>query len=428
MPEPTRRTWLGACASAAALAATDIPGFAHPGGSGVLKLGLIGCGGRGTGAVLNALAVDEETRLVAVADLFPERAASACELLGRKAGERGQVGKGGCHSGFDAYRRVIEASDVVLIACAAKFHPTYSRAALEAGRHVFVEKPHAIDPAGLKECRAASDLARGRGLSLMSGLQSRYDRGFQETVSRIHDGAIGEVVSMEENFLRTPYGLYRRKPGMSEIQYQFSNQYHFSWLSGDDVPQSLVHNLDRATWVLREKAPIKCHGMGGRSSSFGDIYGDVFDHHAVVYEYEGGLRLHAYARTALECYDENSSLIVGTKGWCDLRRCRIEGENRWSYEGPRGNPYEAEHRALLSGIRSGRPVNGGDYMVRSTQVAVMGQLSCYTGKEVTWAQVEGSDFRFGPRPEDCTFSMEPETRADEKGHYPVPVPGVTRLI
>jgi predicted dehydrogenase len=322
----------------------------------------------------------------------------------------------------------------VLIANAAKFHPMHMMAAIQAGKHVFVEKPHAIDPAGIKTVRAACELAQDKNLCVLSGLQSRFHPGYRETIARIHDGAIGDVIAIEENFLRAPYVLYPRKPGLTEVEWQASNQYHFHWLSGDDVPQSLVHNLDRATWVLREKAPVKCHGMGGRSTLRGQIYGSVFDHHAVVYEFADGVRLYAYCRTIPDCYNENSSIILGTKGRAFVTQTRIEGENAWRYAGPRtysspaANPYNIEHVELFRAIRSGKPLNSGSYMVRSTLMGIMGQLSCYTGREITWEQAAASDFFYAPKPEAVRAEMEAPVNPDADGIYPVYTPGVTTLI
>jgi predicted dehydrogenase len=316
---------------------------------------------------------------------------------------------------------------VVLIANAAKFHPFHAMAAIKAGKHVFVEKPHGIDPAGMKLMKAACDLAKEKKLSIVSGLHSRYHPGYQETVKRIHDGAIGDIVSIEENFLRAPYGVVQRNPGLNELEWQASTQYHFVWMSGDDVVQSLVHNLDRATWAMKEATPIKCHGLGGRSSMTDQIYGDVFDHHAVVYEFPNNIRLYAFCRTTTGCYDEYSSLVFGTKGRANIMGCRIDGENKWRWQG-KGDPYQIEHDTLFAAIRSGNPVNNGDYMVRSTTIAVMGQISCYTGKEVTWEQITQSDFAFPPKPEDCHDGMEPPTKPGPNGSYPVFIPGKTKLI
>jgi predicted dehydrogenase len=339
-----------------------------------------------------------------------------------------------CFAGFDAYKKVIESADVVLIANAAKFHPLHMRAAIEAGKHVFVEKPHAIDPAGIHTVRAACELARQKRLSVLSGLQSRYFAGYRETVARVHEGAIGDIIAIQETWLRAPYVLYPRRPGLTEVEYQGSNQYHFHWLSGDDVPQTLVHNLDRANWSLKGQTPVKCHGMGGRSTLHGEIYGSVFDHHSVVYEFASGVRLYASCRTIPNCYEENSSLLLGTKGRCYLTQLRIEGENKWQYAGPRAysspdvNPYQVEHNEFFKAIRSGNAINSGDYMAQSTLMGIMGQISCYTGKEVTWNQLTTSEFFYPPRPEDVRGDMEPPVKPDGNGIYPVYVPGVTRLL
>jgi predicted dehydrogenase len=330
-------------------------------------------------------------------------------------------------TGFDGYRHVIEASDVVLIANAAKFHPWHSLAAIKAGKHVFVEKPHGTDPLGIKMMQEACDLAKQKKLCIVSGLHSRYHEGYAETVKRIQDGAIGDVVSIEENFLRAPYGITDRKPGLSELEWQCSTQYHFRWLSGDDVPQSLVHNMDRASWVLGNAVPTKCHGLGGRSSMTEPIYGDVFDHHSVIYEFDKGVRVYAFCRTTTGCYDESSSLVSGSKGKASLLACRIWGGTNWRWQG-QCDPYQVEHNRLFAGIRSGNPVNNGDYMARSTLITVMGQLSCYTGKEVSWEQVQKSDFFYPPHPEQCRDGMEPPAKPDASGSYPVPVPGRTNLI
>jgi myo-inositol 2-dehydrogenase / D-chiro-inositol 1-dehydrogenase len=306
-------------------------------------------------------------------------------------------------------------------------------AAIDAGKHVFVEKPHAIDPAGIKMVRAACEKAKQKNLSVLSGLQSRYWMGYQEAIQRVHDGAIGDIIAVQETWLRAPYVLYPRRPGLTEVEWQASNQYHFHWLSGDDVPQTLVHNLDRASWALKGQAPARCYGMGGRSTIRGEIYGSVFDHHAVVYEFASGVRLYAYCRTIPNCYEENSSLLLGTKGRASVTRGVIEGENPWKYSGPRMysspnvNPYQVEHNELFKAIRAGKPINSGDYMIRATLMGIMGQLSCYTGKEITWEQINASDFYFEPKPEAVHAKMEAPVLPDKDGIYPVFKPGETRF-
>jgi predicted dehydrogenase len=407
---------------------TSIAASAYVAGSDTIRIGVIGCGGRGTEAARNAMRADTGVRLVALGDVLMERVQERRGELKQQAPAQVEVDDDHCFSGFDAYKKVIQSVDVVLIANAAKFHPMHMTAAIDAGKHVFVEKPHAIDPASIQVVAAARDKAKQKGLCVLSGLQSRYHPGYQETVMRVHDGAIGDIVAIQETWLRPPYVLYPRKPGLTEVEYQACNQYHFHWLSGDDVPQTLIHNLDRAGWAMRGQAPVRAYGMGGRSTLQGEIYGSVFDHHAVVYEFANGVRLYAFCRTIDNCYNENSSVILGTKGRCFLTQTRITGETRWQYEGPKANPYDIEHVELFKAIRSGDPINSGDYMFRSTLTAMMGQFSCYTGKEVTWDQITASGFYFAPKPEDVRADMEPPVKLDASGSYPVFRPGVTSLL
>jgi predicted dehydrogenase len=432
---PSRRGFLKASAaavSAAALAELSLARGAHAAGSDIIRIGMVGCGSRCPGAALNAMNVDPGVRLVAMTDIFPDRVQSRRKMLKAQKPDQVQVDDAHCFSGLDGYRQVIESVDVVLIACAAKFHPVYLLAGVEAGKHVFVEKPHAIDPAGIHMVAAACELAKKKGLSVMSGLHSRHHPGYQEAVRRIHDGAIGDVVAIEENFLRGPYGLYPRLPEYkTEVEFQLANQYHFTWLCGDDVPQSLVHNVDRATWVMKGEVPVKAHGLGGRCASYGkEIYGNVFDHHSVVYEYAGGVRMYAFCRTVNGCYNESSSIILGSKGRCNLTGCRIEGKNSWHFTGKGFNPYDIEHKVLFEAIRSGKPVNAGDYMARSTMIGVMGQLTCYSGREVTWDQAMKSNFAYLPQPADVRLDMTPPVTFDKAvGDYPVFArPGITKIL
>jgi myo-inositol 2-dehydrogenase / D-chiro-inositol 1-dehydrogenase len=419
------KTTLVAAAGTAALSGLPLTSSAHAAGSEVIRIGMIGCGSRCSGAAVNAMKADPGVRLVAMTDILLDRAKNARTTLQNERPDQVIVNDDHCFSGLDGYKHVIDSVDVVLIACSAKYHPVYLRAAIEAGKHVFVEKPHAIDPVGIRQLSAGIELAKQKNLCVLSGLQSRFHPGYQETVKRIHDGAIGDVVAIEETWLRGPYRLRERDPKISEVEYQFGNQYHFSWLSGDDVPQTLMHNLDRVLWSMKGKTPATAHGLGGRSASFGEVYGNVFDHHTVVYEYDNGVRMYAMCRTQNSCHEGNASIYLGTKGQCDLTRCRITGEKPWRFRGNVGNPYDLEHAALFSAIRSGNPINCGEYMVPSTLTAVMGQLACYSGKQLAWDQVAKSDFVFTPKVEDVRLDMEPTVKPDEKGWYPVPMPGVT---
>jgi predicted dehydrogenase len=426
----TRRKFLKSTAALAggALASKLTTGeVAYAGGSDIIRVGMIGCGGRNTGAAAQALTADPGTRLVAMCDIFMDRVKGKRRILKEQKKDQVTVDDDHCFAGFDGFKHVIESSDVVVIANAAKFHPLHTMSAIKAGKHVFVEKPHGIDPAGLKLLQQAAEMAKQKKLCLVSGLHSRYHLGYAETVQRIHDDAIGDIVAIEENFLRGPYGVIQRKEGLTELQWQCSTQYHFRWLSGDDVPQSLVHNIDRSSWAMGNKAPVKCHGLGGRSSMTEPIYGDVFDHHSVVYEFANGVLIYAFCRTTNGCYNNSSSVVLGSKGKASITGCRIWGETNWRWEG-RCNPYQREHDVLFKAIRSGEPVNNGDYMFRSTMITVMGQISCYTGKEVTWDQINKSDFYYPPKPEDCRDDMEPPVKAGAHGSYPVPKPGFTKMI
>jgi predicted dehydrogenase len=274
--------------------------------------------------------------------------------------------------------------------------------------------------------KAATDLAEKKGLSILSGLQSRFHNGWQETVKRIHDGAIGDIVAMQSMFLRGPYRVYERPESMPETEYQFYNWYHFRWLSGDDVPQSLVHNVDRMSWIMKEATPDWAFGLGGRSSSFGVKFGDMFDHHTVVYEYPQGARLYALCRTQGNCYNNSSDIIMGSKGTCYLNfhHPRIEGENAWTFEANANNPYDAEQAALIESVRTGKPINSGHYMAHSTMITVLGQLACYGGVRRDFEEVNSCNLQLGPDPEDSTFETQPPSVPAEDGNYPLPLPGV----
>lgn len=428
--DKTRRDFLkqASAAGAATIAGLPLARSVHAAGDETIKIGMIGCGGRCAGAAAESLSAGPYVKLVAMYDVFNDRVQGRRKILQDRFPGQVQVDDAHCFSDFQGYQKVIDSVDVVLIACASKFHPMYAEAAIKAGKHVFVEKPHAIDPVGCRRMQAVCDLAKEKGLNIVSGLQSRFHAGFQETVKRIHDGAIGDIVSMQSMFLRGPYQTVARNPAYTETQYQFSNWYHFCWLSGDDVPQSLVHNMDRVAWIMKEEMPKWCFGLAGRSTSFGEVYGDMFDHHTVVYEYASGARVYALCQTRNGCYGNSSDIVMGTKGVCHLGACRIEGENPWTF--PReqqNNPYAAEQKALIEAVRSGQPINSGYHMANSTLSTVMGQIACYSGKPTNWEDVAKSDFEFGPSPDGASFDTPPPVTPDASGNYPLPVPGVWKI-
>jgi len=425
----SRREFLkttAAAVSGAAVGSLAVARSVHAAGSDVLKVGLIGCGGRGRGAAGQALAADPNTKLTAMADIFEDRATASREGLRKLKPDQVAVDDHHLFVGLDGYRHVIDSGvDVVLIACASRFHAPYLKAAVDAGKHVFVEKPHAIDPPGILTVKSACEEARKRGLSVVSGLCWRYSPIVRETMKRVLDGAIGEIVAIQETYMRGPYRLIERQPGQSELEFQYRNWYHFRWLSGDDIPQSLLHCIDKGAWAMKEEAPVKAFGLGGRSSSFGSVYGDVFDHHSVVFEYANGVRMFGNCRAQTGCYGEVSDVLFGTKGRCDVIKGRIEGETEWKYEGEKVNMYDVEHQDLFASIRSGKPINNGNYMANSTMMAVLGQMVVYTGRQITWEEALRSPWKAGP--DNCTLDMEPPVKPDDDGIYPVPVPGVTKL-
>lgn len=422
----SRRRFLAASAAGTALGSLALARSAHAAGSDVIKVGLIGCGGRGRGAAANAMNAGEDVRLVAMGDVFDDRVQASRTGLQKAKPDQVAVDDHHMFVGFDAFEKVIASDvDVVLIACASRFHPIYLKAAVDAGKHVFVEKPHAVDPPGIRMVEQACNDAEKKNLSVVSGLCWRYDKGVQETLKRVLDGAIGDIVAIQETYMRGPYRLIERKPEESEMEYQFRNWYHFRWLSGDDVPQSLLHSMDKGAWALREEPPVKAFGSGGRSSSFSPVHGDVFDHGAIVYEYANGVRMYANVRAQAGCYGEVSDHFLGTKGRANVLKNRIEGETEWRYEGKKKSMYDAEHVVLFDAVRSGKPVNNGTYMVNSTMISILGQMVCYTGQQLTWDEVMKSNWRAGP--ETCSWDMEPPVKPEADGTYPVPIPGLTKL-
>lgn len=425
-----RRDFLKTTVAAATVTSTAaFSRFAHASGGDVIKIGMCGCGGRCSGAAWDSLASDPSVRLVAMYDVFEQRAKSRRDLLKSKNPNQVQVDDDHLFWNFDGYKHVIDSCDIVLIACASKFHSFYAREAVKAGKSVFVEKPHAIDVPGLRRLEEAVKIAKEKGVSIVSGMQSRFDIAWQECMKRVHDGQIGDIVTLQGTFLRGPYQLVPRNPQLTETQYQFSNWYHFSWLSGDDVTQSLIHNVDRACWAMNGVMPKWCHGLAGRSSSFGEVYGDMFDHNTAVYEYESGARAYMMCRTQFGCYYDYSDQVQGTKGRLNLQRCRIEGENPWRYNGPKCNPYFEEQKALVNAVKTGQPINCGDYMVPSSMMVLLGQYACYDGNAISWEQMEKSDYLFGGQlPDDVSFETESPAQPDETGNYPLPMPGMTTLI
>lgn len=425
----TRREFLKTSALAAGGATLGTLGLeraVHAAGSDAIRVGLVGCGARGTAAALNAMNAGRDVRLVALADVFEERLREARNKLESARPDQVQLSEERCFVGFDAYEQLIACGvDVVLIAPASHFIPMILKAAVAAGKHVFCEKPHGIDMPGVQMCREVCLEAERKKLSVVSGLCWRYAPAVRETMKRVHDGWIGEIVAIQENYLTVPYYARERRPGHNEMQYQLWNWYHFNWLSGDQTAQQLIHSLDKASWALGDRPPKKVWGMGGRQTCLAPKFGDQFDHQAVVLEYENGVRVFGFTRDQPECYNNVSDTIFGTKGRCDLLAFTITGERNWRYEGPQENMYDVEQRELFDSIRSGKPINNGHYMCLSTQLAVAAQIACYSGAVLGWEDAIQSKRSFAlPR---YGWDVEPPVKPGPDGRYPAPMQGSAEL-
>ncbi len=402
---------------------------AHAAGDEVLRVGLIGCGGRGTGAALNALAADKQAKLVALADAFEDRVRSCRERLLKQNPQQTAVDDDHLFVGFDAYKRLIESGvNVVLLCETPHFRPISLRAAVEAGKHVFCEKPVAVDAPGIRSVLETCKLAEQKGLSIVSGLCWRYHPAVIETMKRVQDGAIGEVISIQETYLTALPWSRPRDPNQTEMEFQMRNWYNFHWLSGDHNVEQHVHSLDKGSWAMGDKPPVRAWGTGGRQSRGREPeFGNIYDHHAVVYEYENGAQMYSYCRQQRGAWGNVSDIFGGTKGTCVvLPQYRITdrtGQVAWKYDGPDGNMYELEHDALFKSIRSGNPINNGHYMALSTMLAIMGRMVTYTGQAITWEQAINSKEALVPSAYD--FKGNPPVMPDPDGTYALAVPGVT---
>jgi predicted dehydrogenase len=390
---PSRRDVLGIAATGAALYASGA--FAHARGSDTLRVGLVGCGGRGSGAVADCLRAAPGTEVVALGDAFADRL-EACRTGLEAFAERNRVVPERCFVGFDAYQRVIASDvDLVILATPPGFRPQHLRAAVEAGKHVFMEKPVAVDPAGIRSVLASAEIARERGLAIVAGTQRRHDGAYQETIRRIHEGALGEIVAAQCYWNQGGLWMHPRQAAWSDLEWQMRNWLYFTWLSGDHIVEQHVHNLDVINWALGAH-PVRCTGMGGRQVRIDPAYGNVFDHFAVEYEYPGGARVHSFSRQIDNCATRVAERIVGTRGTSDA--CgSIRGETNWRFEGEAVNPYQQEHADLIASIRAGAPLNEARQVAESTLTAIMGRMSAYTGKDLTWEQALESKLDLVPQ-------------------------------
>jgi predicted dehydrogenase len=441
MHQPTRRsesvsdhrrgflkTAGAATAALAAVPGLNIARAAHTAGSDVLRVGLVGCGGRGAGAAANALNADPNCHIVALADAFPDRLQGTLDNLKKRDPARVTVDAAHCFVGLDCCERLLASGvDVVLLAEPPHFRPRNLKAAIAAGKHVFCEKPVAVDPAGIRSVLETTEQAKQKNLNIVSGLCWRYDHGVRETMKRVLDGAIGDLVSMRLTYNTGELWHRGRQPDWTEMQYQVRNWYYFTWLSGDFNCEQHVHTLDKALWAMHDTPPTRAWGLGGRQVRTDPKYGNIFDHHAVVYEYEGGPMVHSYCRQMGRCWGENAAIFLGTKGRANILRHLIEGENPWKFPGPKPpSMYDVEHQELFAAIRSGKPINNGIYMAYSTMLAVLGRMTTYTGQLITWEQAMASKEELVPSA--YTWDAKPPIVPDADGRYPIAIPGVTPVV
>lgn len=421
----TRRDFIRASSTAAAFALAA-PGIlvresAFAANGDTLKVGLIGCGGRGTGAAGNALTADKNIVLTAVGDAFPEPVAASVRGLKEQFGERVQVTPDSTFVGLDAYKKVIDQVDVVLLATPPGFRPLHLRYAVEKNKHIFCEKPVATDPAGIRHVMESVRIAKEKKLHFVCGFCWRSDLPRRALYEQIHQGTLGDVRGVYGTYLTGPVkpmpAASTRKPGISDLEWQLRNWMNFSWLAGDGFVEQCIHTVDKLAWCMNDQPPIKCTATGGRMIPNNE--GNIYDHMTVVYEYANGVRGVIAQRQIPGCYNDNSDYIIGTKGYATSgwSNPTIRGENNWRYktdQKPR-DMYVIEHEELFASIRGGKYRFDGDWLASSCLQGIMGRLAAYTGKEITWEDALNSPENLHP---------EGEISWDMKVPFmPVPLPG-----
>ena len=407
--------------ASAGTVAAGLAAVAHAAGTDTLRIGLVGTGGRGTQDVVNCAKSAPGVQIRALGDLFKDRV-DGCynRLKGTKelSADQFQVTPDRCFHGWDNCQAVLECVDLVLLTQPPGFRPIHMRAAIEAGKHVFAEKPVAVDPAGVRHVIETARMAEEKGLAIVAGTQTRHQANAVETIQRVHDGAIGDIRSGECYFLTGELWHHQPKPDWSEMEYQCRNWYYFTWLSGDHIVEQHVHQHDIMNWALGA-TPVKCIATGGRQTRTDPKWGNIWDHFGVEYEYPGGVRVMSLCRQANNTAHRVDAVIVGSKGMAYPSRGVITGQSEWTYEKTVPDPSVQEHADLVAGIRAGKPLNEGRRIAETSLTSVMGRMSAYTGREISWKWVMESSkldlapakYEFGPNPVP-----------------PVPVPGVTELI
>jgi myo-inositol 2-dehydrogenase / D-chiro-inositol 1-dehydrogenase len=434
----TRRDFLKrtstAIAGASVLGGLSVERSAHAAGNDTLKIALVGCGGRGSGAASQALSTEGPVKLVAMADVFKDNLENSLRNLSEKCAGKVDVPPERQFVGFEAYKQAIPLADVVILATPPGFRPMQFEEAVNQGKHVFTEKPVASDAPGVRRFLAAAEESKKKNLKVVVGLQRHYQDGYIETLQRLHDGAIGDIVAMRAYWNgQTPWvkpradleQKYGRK--LTEMEYQMRNWYYFTWICGDHICEQHIHNLDVINWV-KQGYPVRAEGMGGCEVRKGPDYGEIFDHHAVDFEYADGSRLSSFCRHIHGCWNSVSEHAVGTKGTCDISGHTIRGPNQWRYrkQGAK-DPYQAEHDALFAAIRNDKPINDAENGAKSTMTAILGRLATYSGKMVEWNDALNSNINL--MPDKLAFDAEPKVLPDPAtGLYKLAVPGRTVCV
>ena len=396
-----------------------------------LKLALVGCGGRGTGAAVQALTADPEVELIAMADAFQDRLQGSLSAITQHFEEERKikVSEKNQFVGFDAYRKAIDQADVVILATPPGFRPQHFEYAIDKDKHVFMEKPVATDPAGVRKVLAAAKLAKQKKLNVVVGLQRHYEKKYNKLFDQVKSGAIGKIVSGQIYWNGAGVWVRPRQAGQSELEYQMRNWYYFNWLCGDHILEQHIHNIDVANWFIGEY-PKSAQGMGGRQTRTGLDHGEIYDHHFVEFTYPGGAVIASQCRHQKGCFNRVDEAFQGTKGSIaaaqkgvitDLEGNTVTNANN-EYD---PNPYQVEHDRLFASIRNKEVISDAENAAKSTLTAIMGRMATYSGQVITWEQALNSDLKIVP--DNLTWDSKAPVLPDENGRYAIPMPGITKF-
>lgn len=445
VPGSSRRGFLQGAATVAAgaslLSGLNPVRAAHVSSDETIRIGLIGCGGRGRGAADHAMNTSGPTKLVAAADAFEDNLGSAMNMLARQHGDKVDVPAERQFTGFDAYQKVLEQDiDLVILATPPGFRPLHFEAAVNAGKHVFMEKPVAVDAIGVRKVVEAARQAKEKNLAVAVGLQRRHEPLYIETMKRLHDGAIGRIVATRAYWNGDGVWVRPRKEGQTEMEYQMRNWYYFNWLCGDHIAEQHIHNLDVINWLMGGP-PTRAQGQGGRQVRTGKEYGEIYDHHFVEFTWEkDGDRsiLLSQCRHIGNCWSSVSEYAHGANGWCNIGDGQIfdtKGNLVWEYprteDGKRKNLHDGhqqEHHDLFASIRRGEIPNEGEYGAMSTMMSVLGRMATYSGREIGWEEAINSNLSISPVENFHSFDDMPPVMPNADLTYAIPTPGATKVL